>query len=193
MVVRRLLIVAVLVALSGTSGLASPDSSELETWFAHLRVGMWVKVDGEMHPDGALYAEDIKIYPGELDEWEVSSNVTAVDMTQMSLQTEFGITVQANERTDMQGPKGNRHIGFTLLSEGDRIETEGQWQKDGTFIAEEIEIKKSKRLKPELKYKNEHEITARIESVDKATHSIVLMGVHIFFSPETRNKSLLLD
>jgi hypothetical protein len=192
MFVRQLLMIAALLGLPGTSGMAAP-ASELDSWFGQLRIGMWVKVDGEMRSDGALDAEDIKIYPGELDEWEVSSNVTSVDVTQMTLQTEFGLTVQANERTDLQGPKGHRHIGFTLLAVGDRVETEGQWHKDGTFLAEEIEIEKSKRLKPDLKYKNEHEVTARIESVDQATHSIVLLGVRIYFSAETRNKSLLLD
>ena len=188
----QLLMVVALLAVPDTSGMATP-ASELARWFAHLREGMWVKVDGEMRDDGALYAEDIKIYPGELDEWEVSSNVAAIDVTRLSLQTEIGIRVQATERTDLQGPKGHRHIGFTFLTVGDRIETEGQWQKDGTFLAEEIEIERSKRLKPDLKHKNEHEVTARIESVDQETHSVQLLGIQVFFSPETRNKSLLLD
>jgi hypothetical protein len=100
--------------------------------------------------------------------------------------------VQASERTDLQGPKGNRHIGFAFLSLGDRIEIEGQWQKDGPFIAEEIEVEKSKRLEPELAHKNEHEVTARIESVDAETHSIQVLGVRVLFSQQTRNKSLLL-
>ena len=188
--IRSLMFVA-LLALPGTSGMATP-SSEMTTWFAHLREGMWVKVDGEMR-DGALHAEDIRMYPGELDESEVSSNVAAVDVTQLSLQTEMGITVQGTERTDLQGPKGHRHIGFPYLTVGDRIETEGQWQKDGTFLAEEIEIERSKRLLPDLEHKNEHEVTARIESIDTETHSVQLLGIRVFFSPETRNKSLSLD
>ena len=63
-----------------------------------------------------------------------------------------------------------------------------------TFLSSNsTQIERSKRLKPDLKNKNEHEVTARIESVDKETHSVQLLGIQVFFSPETRNKSLLLD
>jgi len=186
---RKALFMLLLLLAAGPGRAQSPRS--LDTWFPILRVGMWVKVEGAMQ-DGALHASEVKIYAGELDEWEVGSNVVAVDVTQMTLQTEFGVTIQANERTDLQGPKGHPHIGFTFLSVGDRIETEGQWQKDGVFLAEEIELEKSKRQSPGMKYENEHEVTARIEAVDAQAHSVTLLGVPILFDENTRNKSLLL-
>jgi hypothetical protein len=156
-----------------------------------LREGMWIKVEGPMHEAG-LHADEVKIYAGELDESELASTVVGVDVTRMRLQTEFGVTVQSNDRTDLQGPKGQKHIGFPFLSVGDRIEIEGQWQKDGFFLAEEIEIEDSKRLDPQLQHENEHEVTARIESIDAANHSVLLLGVRVYFSQQTRNKSLLL-
>ena len=187
---RTLLLVVALLVLAPSMGYAQ-TKQELDTWFPILRTGMWVKVDGVMR-DVALHADEIKIYAGELDEWEISSNVVAVDVTEMTLETGFGISVQASERTDLQGPDGHKHIGFTFLSVGDRIEIEGQWQKEGRFIAEEIEVEESKRLDPELVLEAEQEVTARIEAVDVVTKSIQILGVRIFLSEQTRNKSLLL-
>jgi len=187
---RTLLWMGVFVALVPGLGQSQPNQG-LESWFPVLRAGMWVKVDGMMR-DGALHADEIKIYAGELDEWEIASKIIALDATQLTLKTEFGVLVQASERTELQGPKGNRHIGFAFLFIGNCLEIEGQWQKDGPFIAEEIEVEKSKRLDPELVTKNEHEVTARIESVDAETHSIQVLGVRVYFNQQTRNKSLLL-
>jgi hypothetical protein len=187
---RPLCLTIVLMALVPDPGLAQARKG-VDTWFPVLREGMWVKVEGEMQA-GALHADEIRIYAGELDEWEISSNVIELDVTQMTLKTGFGITVQASERTDLQGPDKHKHIGFPFLSVGDRLEIEGQWQKDGLFIAEEIEVDRSKRLDPQLDYKNEHEVTGRIESLDTESLSVEILGVRVFFSDKTRNKSLLL-
>ena len=102
------LIVALLV-LAPILG-RSQTTQSLETWFPQLREGIWVKVDGAMR-DGDLHADEIKIYAGELDEWEISSNIVKVDLQEMTLVTEFGVAVQASERTDLQGPEDHREIG----------------------------------------------------------------------------------
>ena len=187
---NRLLLTIAVAILIPTLGQAQTKQN-VDTWFPILRVGMWVKVEGMMR-DGALHADEIRIYAGDLDEWEISSNVVEIDVTQMTLKTGFGVTIQASERTDLQGPNGHKHIGFPFLSVGDRLEIEGQWQKEGLFIAEEIEVEDSKRLEPKLEYKNEHEVTARIESVDPETSSVQMVGVRVFFDQKTRNKSLRL-
>ena len=186
---RKVLLFLTLLLHAVPAGAQSPR--DLQSWFPMLREGMWIKVEGMMR-DGALHADEVKMYAGELDEVELASNVVAVDVTQMTLQTEFGVTVRASERTDLQGPEGHRHIGFPFLSVGDRIETEGQWRREGEFLAEEIEVERSKRLTPRLSYENEHEVTARIDAVDLETHSVELLGVRVFFNQGTRNKSLLL-
>ena len=188
---RASLLLTIAMAILAPNLGQAQTKQNVETWFPILRVGMWVKVEGAMR-DGALHADEIRIYAGDLDEWEIASNVVEVDVTQMTLRTGFGVTVQASERTDLQGPDGHRHIGFPFLSVGDRLEIEGQWQREGLFVAEEIEVDESKRLEPELEYKNEHEVTARIESVDPETLSIQIVGVRVFFDQQTRNKSLLL-
>jgi uncharacterized protein DUF5666 len=165
----------------------------IDSWFRHLRVGVWVKVSGKLTPARVLDATKIKIMDGELDEVDVESFVESVDLVKMTVQTTLGIRVVATPTTDMDGPKHHHDVSFTFLAIGDRVDVEGQLQKDGSLVAEEIEIEKSKRLQPDYEPDNKHEITARIESIDAEKHRIVLLGIPVQLSETTRNKTPLLD
>jgi uncharacterized protein DUF5666 len=165
----------------------------IDSWFRHLRVGVWVKVSGKLTPERVIDATKIKIMDGELDEVDVESFVESLDLVKMTVQTTLGIRVVATPTTDMDGPKHHHDVPFTFLSIGDRVDVEGQLQKDGSLVAEEIEIEKSKRVQPDYEPDNKHEITARIESVDAKKHRIVLLGIPVQLSETTRNKTPLLD
>jgi len=97
-----------------------------------------------------------------------------------------GLQVVTNHRTEVQAGH-SRHVAFSELRQGDRVEAEGQIQKDGTLLADQIEIKRLDS-KPE-KHSDEDEITARIEAVDASLHRLVVLGVSVLCDESTKNKT----
>jgi hypothetical protein len=159
------------------------DRRPLAEWLPHLQVGTWVKVEGRIDPAGGLRASEIKVYHGDRDEVEIATAVVSVDTEQRTFVTRFGIRVETNSRTDVEGSKKLR-TSFSALQAGDRIEAEGQMQKNGSLLADEIEIKKREKDKGD-----DDEITGRIESVDVEGRTAVVLGTRIFFDDRTKNKS----
>jgi Domain of unknown function (DUF5666) len=180
--VRNIALVAICtqVALAAT---VFAESRTLKEWLPQLKTGTWVKVEGRIDPAGGLRALEIKVYHGDRDEVEIATTVTAVNTDQRSFVTRFGIGVETNSRTDFEGSKKLR-TSFSTLQIGDRIEAEGQMQKNGTLLADEIEIKKREKNKDD-----DDEITGRVESVDVGGHTAVVLGTRIFFDERTKNKS----
>jgi hypothetical protein len=190
---RHVLVWAVALVLAGGIAIfehtvAGPGDDILESWFAHLREGMWIKVQGARNADGVLVAHEIRILDGELDEWEVESHITHVDDVRMSLSTTLGLQVVLDPKTRLEGPD-EENVSFAFLEVDDRVEIEGQLQKDGTFLAEKIEIDESKRVNPEMHVENEHDIRGRIDSIQPEAHRVVLMGITVQFDAKTRNKT----
>jgi hypothetical protein len=153
---------------------------------------MWVKVEGQRTPDG-LRASKIKVYAGELDEVTVESEVADVDIPRLTVRTTIGVRVVATPDTELEGPKRQRHVSLAFLGPGDRIKVGGQQQKDGSVLAEELELETSERLEPGLEPENKHELTARIESIDATGLRIVLLGLPIWIGEDTRIRSSLPD
>lgn len=176
---------AAVVAAAPVAAGAQADArrSQLEVWFPRLRPGMWVKVEGQPGRERGLHADKLKALGGDLDESEVTSTIVAIDVERGTLDTQLGVRVVATLRTVIQGRR--KHDTFATLRVGDRIETEGQVQKDGTLLADEIEIKGNGE--------DEDEITGRIESIDAATHQIRLLGIPVQLDAGTRNKSPIFD
>jgi len=183
--------VRALLVLSLVAGDLSPtvqaQEAGLDSWFPSLRVGMWVKVEGVLTSDRSLEASRIKLYAGDLDEVEVVSEVTAVDLVRTTVQTAVGVRVVATPNTEMEGPKHRRHVSLAFLGAGDGVKIEGQLQKDGSLLAEEIDMDKPSR-QPDA-----HSLTARIESIDSTAHRIVLLGVPVHLTRGTRIRSPLPD
>lgn len=169
--------------------LAENRAAGLDSWFPRLREGMWIKVEGQRRTDGVLQATEIKILDGELDEWEIESYVAGVDLVHMKLSTTLGLDVVANAKTRLDGPDGQKSITFAFFEVGDKIEIEGQWQSDGTILAEDIDIEKSKRLQPDMVAKNKHEIRGRIDKLDATAHQVELVGITVQFDTDTKNKT----
>lgn len=169
--------------LAATTAQADSQRAQLDDWIQRLRPGMWVKVEGQPAAGNGLQATRFKALGGDLDESEVSSTVVAVDTERKTLETRIGVKVVATLRTAIKGRR--KHDTFASLRVGDRIETEGQLQKDGTLLADEIEVKKSAD--------DEDEITGRIEGVDTGTHQIRLLGIPVQLDAGTRNKTPIFD
>jgi len=178
----RLALLAPILVIS--PAIAQPS---LETWFPQLQAGVWVKVEGH-HAHGVLQATKIKLLTTELDEVEITCTIDSVDAEARSLRTALGVTVVASHRTDVQG-HGSERIPFASLKPGDRVECEGQVQRDGSLLAVEIDLKRPQHDREE----EEEEIAARIESVDGAKHRIVLLGVTVQMDAKTRNRTPMIE
>jgi len=165
---------------------ADPQAADLESRLATLRVGMWVKVEGQRTPDGILEATRVRVYDGELDEVAVETEVAAVDLVRMTLETSVGLRVVATPNTEIEGPGHQRHFVLAVVEVGDRVEVEGQLERDGSLRAEKIDIEKPRRLEPGREPENKHKLTARIESIDSAGHRIVVLGLPVLLKPTTR-------
>jgi hypothetical protein len=181
-----------LAVVLGAIGVRSQDAGP-DAWFAGLRVGMWVKVEGTRGSDGILHASRIKAYAGELDEVAVESDVAAVDLPHLTLQTSIGVRVVATPQTELEGPGQQRHVSLASLQVRDRVKVAGQLQKDGSLLAEEIELEESRRADGNAPSPDAHELTARIESLNRAGLRIVVAGLPIQLSATTRMRSSLPD
>ncbi len=182
---RPFLAICVATGALSAAGAAPQDTSP-EGWLQRLRVGTWVRVEGQRTPDG-LEASRVRVYDGELDEVEVETAVAAVDFVRMTVETTVGLLVVATPSTEMEGPRQQRHVVLADLEVGDRIEVEGQLERDGSLRAEKIDIERSKRLQPDLPPpENRHRLTARVESIDTAGHRIVLLGLPVQLKETTR-------
>jgi hypothetical protein len=150
---------------------------------------MWVKVEGALTTTAFVEATEIKILDGELDEWQIETYVASVDSAGSELVTTLGVRVLATPKTQMKGHQSKGHTTFAFVGAGDKIEAEGKPQKDGTLLADELDVERSKKKQPDLVVKNEHEIVARIEGLDPDKFQVVLMGITVQLSDETRSKT----
>jgi hypothetical protein len=104
----------------------------------------------------------------------------------MTVETTLGLRVVATPSTEIEGPGEARHLVLASLAAGDRVEVEGQLEKDGSLRAEKIDVEKAKPPKPGANPEDKHELTARIESIDSAGHRIVVLGLPVRLGPSTR-------
>lgn len=181
------------LTLTGLLVAAAADAqlgpAPIDEWFPRLRPGMWVKVEGGPAAAGGLQATEIKILNGELDESEVTAVIVSIDSTHRSLKLEPGLVVVVPLPTEVQGRKSKRR-SLSALRPGDRVEAEGQLQKDGTLLVDDLELKRPEE--PD-ETPDEDELTGRIESIDAAARRIVLLGIPVRLDERTRNKTPYLD
>jgi hypothetical protein len=162
------------------------SSPPLAEWLPQLRKGLWVKVEGALE-DGVLRAEEIRVVHGELDQSELASVVTSVDSSTMRFTTQLGVVVVATPRTDWQKDAAER--GFAALRADIVVEADGQMQRDGTLLADEIEVYTPSSEPRPPGWFQEHELTGRIDAVDAAARSVTVLGVTVRFDEHTRNKT----
>jgi hypothetical protein len=163
---------------------------KIDQWLPQLQKGLWVSVEGAWL-NGALQAEEIKVVHGALDQFEVASLVTSVDATTGRFRTQLGVEVVTNERTEFQ-EKDDPPLGFAALQPGVMVEADGQLQRDGTLLADEVEIRSMGRERRSTDKPDEHELTGRIDSVDPAARTLTVFGVTVRCDERTRNKTRFL-
>jgi hypothetical protein len=179
-----------LIVLAAIPARSEPGSSHApEHWLSHLRPGQWIKVEGRLDAHGGLRARELKFIAGDRDEAQVTTSITSIDPLAKSFRTSMGIQVVTDRRTEVQG-KENHQASFSALQPGVRVEAEGKLRKDGAFLAEEVEIQKTKKGGDSP---DDDEITGRIESVDGPARKVVLLGIPVFFDDRTKLKSPVPD
>ena len=178
----RLALLAPILVISAAGAQPSLDS-----WFPRLQAGSWIKIEGHW-AEGVLHASKIKLLATELDESEITCKIASVDAEARSLRTELGVTVVASHRTDVQG-HGSERIPFASLKPGDQVECEGVAQRDGSFLAVEIDLKRPQHDRRD----EEVEIAARVDSVDGTKHQIALLGVTVQMDAKTRNVTPMIE
>lgn len=174
---------------------AGPARSEskrplLDDWFPRLRKGEWVKVEGTLGQGQALRASELKVLRGDRDAVEITSSITALDAGKKRFTTAFGIQVVTNHRTEFQLPGRGRGT-FAALQTGARIEAEGQLQKDGTLLADEVEIKTPAAASEQ--HPDDDEITGRIDALDPTAHRFGVLGITVECDEHTKNKTPVQD
>lgn len=187
---RRWLAVSTLALAFAVPARSDSKRPPLGDWFPRLRKGQWVKVEGTFEATKALRAREIKVLRGELDEVEITCSIVALDAAKKTFTTTFGIEVVTNHRTEFQLPDRSKST-FAALQPGVRIEAEGQFQKDGTFLADEVEIKKP--ADASSRHPGDEEITGRIENLDPAAHRLGVLGITVECDEHTKNKTPVQD
>lgn len=186
---RRWLAVSTLALVFAGPARSESNRPPLGDWFPRLRKGQWVKVEGALGTAKTLRAHEIKVLRGDLDEVEVTGAVAALDATKKTFTTAFGIQVVTNHRTEFQLPDHGRG-SFAALQPGIRVEAEGQFQKDGTLLADEVEIKKTVAGS---EHRSDDEITGRIENLDPVAHRFGVLGITVECDEHTKNKTAVQD
>jgi len=174
---------AVTMPAQAQSPTAGPS---LDEWMPQLQKGLWVKVEGEWM-GGVLRADELRVFHGELDQSEVTSVVASADSASGRIRSQLGVEIVVSSRTEFQ--KDGAGHGWSVLAPGVLVEADGQLQRDGTLLADELEIRvPSEKARPAGWYR-EQELTGRIDAVDQATHTLTVLGVTVRCDARTRNKT----
>ena len=164
---------------------AAAPRPTLDEWLPRLQTGLWIQIEGEW-ANGVLRADEVKVMHGELDQAEVSSLVAAFDSVTARIRTQLGVEIAVSKRTEFE--KDARR-GWSAVTVGALVEAEGPIQRDGSLLADELEIKQpaaKQRLRGSYV---EHELTGRIDAIDVAARTLTVFGVTVRCDAQTRNKT----
>ncbi|MCI0694744.1 DUF5666 domain-containing protein [candidate division KSB1 bacterium] len=160
---------------------------------AALKVGQWVKMEGFVQKDFTVRTKDVEMLTGDFldDAWSIQAVSRNIDPNKQ----EFKILLMPIKTQENTEYKAKRSIvttfnSFANLQGGMLVEVDGTYQKDGTFLALEIEDKSADLVdKPELK--NEIEAVGKVEKIDEARRTVTVMGVTFHIMDNTRLRAVI--
>ncbi len=179
---NKTIAVIVLMFIFGVGSIASAQS--LHNFLDQLKVGEWVEVEGVPQNDASLLIEEIKVIYGELeeDDYEINGIVDTVLPGEKKIFI-LNLPVVFDKYTEYDD-KHDAINAFADIKTGNYVEIEGSFLRDSTFLAKEIGLKKSKK-----KEQNIFEWRGKVQSVNPANNSLVILGHTVILTPGTKIKS----
>lgn len=183
--VRCALFAAALLALMFPR--AQAQTKTAADLFSVLKRGQWVKIKGVAQKDLTVLAEEVKLLTGDYqdDDCEIEAPVRAIlDKKERRFQL-LTIPVVMEPDAKYESADG-AFTRFEQLKPGLRVEVEGSYLKDGSFLADEVQ--------PEPADSEEAGgvvLVGRTEKLEPGTRTIVLMGVTFQITDRTKVKSVI--
>jgi len=156
--------------------------------FATAKPGQWADIKGPYQKDNTIMAAKIKFVSGNISEGdcEISGKILAIDQEKREIRIARQVAIKCQKETEFKDKNGVA-ISFADLKVGMVVEAEGSYQKDGGFLAAEIE-------EDEIKEEEEADylsVFGKIEKADAAAKTVQIMGITFVVNDKTKSKAAI--
>ncbi len=156
--------------------------------FATAKPGQWAEFNGPYQKDNTILAMKVKFVSGTIleDDWEVSGKILSVDPQAQTLKLVRQWPIKCQKGAEFKDKNGIA-VSFANLKVGMTVEAEGTYQKEGGFLAKEIEEDEVK----EEEEADEISVFGKIEKVDAANKTIQALGITFVITDQTKSKAAI--
>lgn len=154
--------------------------------FATAKPGQWADIKGPYQKDNSIMATKIKFVSGAISEGdcEISGKIISLDPEKREIKIARQLPIKCAADAEFKDKNGVA-IAFTSLKVGMMVEAEGTYQKEGVFLAAEIE-------EDEIKEEEEADyltVFGKIEKADASAKTIQIMGMTFVVTEQTKSKA----
>ncbi len=178
-------------ALAATTAFAQAQTAKSKQQvdiFATAKPGQWAELKGPYQKDNTILASKIKFVSGNIleDDCEVSGKILSLDPQSNELKLVRQWAVKMSKDAEFKDKNG---VAITLanLKPGMVVEAEGNYSKEGGFVAKEIEEDEV----TEIEEAEEVSVFGKIEKVDAAGKTIQVMGITFVVNEKTKSKAAI--
>lgn len=185
---RTLLSLALVLVFASFAFAQSTALSKVDL-FKTLKPGQWIQIEGIPQRDMSVLTTEAKILTGDFedDDWEISGMVRSVSRVAREFEI-FTLSIKVTEETEYGTKDKTRpFVKFDDLKADMFVQVDGTFMKDGSFLAEEVKDKTSKK-------KDEADtitLIGKVERSDATRRTITLMGVTFIVNDQTRVRSAI--
>lgn len=167
-----------------------PKNGTASDRLATLKVGQWVRIDGTARADSAARCDQLRILTGDFldDDWALKGFASGLNAAKRELLV-GGVAVQVTDDTRFDSP-GRKFHEFSDLRSGQLVELEGSYQKNGKFLAKEVDDETDEVGRRPWS-KSQVRIVGKVERVDSRKHLLWAMGMAFEVSEKTRLQSAI--
>jgi hypothetical protein len=171
------ILVALLLATTNSANAQKKPKMKSDGILAAAKPGQWVQMEGIVQKDFSVLCTDVKILTGDIpaNKWSLEGFPRNIDPAQNEFKMLL-VPVKTLDTTEFKSKSNLAFKSFVELKPDMLVEVDGIYQKDGAFLAVEIEDKSEKLVaKPYLQ--NMIEAYGKVEKVDAARRTMIVMGV----------------
>lgn len=160
-------------------------AQQTREFLSKLKGGEWIEFEGTPQPDRTIIVKEIEVLRGELEynDWEIKGKITRVDPAEKMAYI-LNLPIKFDEKTDYDDNEYHIIKSFSDVKPGMSVEIEGQYLKDGIFLAEDV---KTEYLDDE----NNVEWRGKIETVNPDGNTINILGHTIVLINKSQIKSII--